>query len=37
VLDKLDAQVDAFLGLASDHFLAPPTFQALEYLIRRFK
>ena len=34
---KLDASIVAFLRPLQDHFLLPGAFQALEYLVRRFR
>jgi U3 small nucleolar RNA-associated protein 10 len=33
----LDANITAFLRVLTNHFLAPPAFQVLEYAIRRYK
>lgn len=37
VVARLDAALDEFCCLLSQHFITPPAFKALEYLIRRFK
>jgi hypothetical protein len=34
---KLDASIAAFLRPLQDHFLHPAAFQALEYLVRRYR
>ena len=36
-LAKIDESLQAFLCTLSNHFLAPGSFKALEYLIRRYK
>ena len=35
--EVLDAHVEAYLQLLSDHFLTAPAFQTLEYLVRRYR
>jgi len=37
VVARLDAAIDEFCCLLTQHFLLPAAFKALEYLIRRFK
>lgn len=37
VVAQLDAAIDEFCALLTDHFLTTAAFKALEYLIRRFK
>eukprot|EP00198_Chlamydomonas_reinhardtii_P004646 XP_001693982.1 nucleolar protein [Chlamydomonas reinhardtii] len=36
-LSRLDESIGSFCLLLTNHFLAPPAFKALEYLIRRYK
>jgi hypothetical protein len=35
--EALAANLDAFLHLLADHFLAPAAFQVLEFCIRRYR
>lgn len=35
--EALDANLNPFLHLLADHFLAPAAFQVLEFCIRRYK
>lgn len=35
--EALDASLNAFIRLLTDHFLSVAAFQALEYLIRRYR
>jgi len=37
VVARLDAAIEEFCCLLTQHFILPAAFQALEYLIRRFK
>jgi len=37
VVGRIDAAVAEFCCLLAQHFITPPAFKALEYLIRRFK
>ncbi|KAG2446493.1 hypothetical protein HYH02_008484 [Chlamydomonas schloesseri] len=37
LLSRLDESISSFCLLLTNHFLAPPAFKALEYLIRRYK
>ena len=36
-LEKIDDTIQSFLCTLSNHFLAPASFKALEYLIRRYR
>ncbi|KAG2433890.1 hypothetical protein HXX76_008243 [Chlamydomonas incerta] len=36
-LSRLDESIGSFCLLLTNHFLAPPAFKALEYLIRRYR
>lgn len=35
--EVLDASLEAYLKLLTDHFLSAPAFQTLEYLVRRYR